>query len=219
MIPAGHVPIWVRLYRLGFGVLDLIAMAWQFFNGSAGDPFRQTNFFSFFTIQSNLIAAVVLLIGAWGLPFVERPTWTWDLVRGAAAIYLTLTFVVFALLLSDITDELQTTIPWVNAVVHQIVPVVMILDFLIVPLAHRISFRQSLVSIVYPLLWLAYTLIRAQIVGWYPYPFLNPAESGGWLGVVAICVVILIGFVAACWLMTAVGCILTERTRARAIPT
>jgi len=193
-------------------------MAWQFFNGSAGDPFRQTNFFSFFTIQSNLIAAVVLLIGASGLPFVERPTGTWDLVRGAAAIYLTLTFVVFALLLSDITDELQTTIPWVNAVVHQIVPVVMILDFLIVPLAHRISFRQSLVWIVYPLLWLAYTLIRAQIVGWYPYPFLNPAESGGWLGVAAICVVILIGFVAACWLMTAVGRALTDSAARRASP-
>jgi hypothetical protein len=213
---SGPPPGWVRCYRLGFAVLDIVAMAWQFFDGSRGDPFKQANFFSFFTIQSNIIAAVVLLIGASNASFVVRPTRLWDLIRGAAAIYLTLTFVVFALLLSNITEELQTTIPWVNAVVHQIVPLVLIADFLLVPLAHRIGFRQSLVWMIYPFAWLVYTLIRAQIVDWYPYPFLDPAESGGWAGVTVICVVILLGFVGACWVMTRVGSLLTDRAKARA---
>ncbi|MGC4192744.1 MAG: Pr6Pr family membrane protein [Thermomicrobiales bacterium] len=215
MIPAGPLPLWVRGYRLVFGVLDIVAMGWQFFHGSHGDPFKQANFFSFFTIQSNIIAAVVLLIGASGLPFVARPTRQWDLVRGAAAIYLTLTFIVFALLLSTITEELQTTIPWVNDVVHRIVPLVLIADFLLVPLSRRITFRQSLVWMIYPLLWLGYTLVRAQIVDWYPYPFLDPAQSGGWPGVTAACVAILLGFVAVCWVMTCIGGILTDRTTER----
>lgn len=197
-------PVWVRLYRLGFAVLDIVAMAWQFFSGSHGDPFKQANFFSFFTIQSNIIGAVVLLIGASTLPFVVNPTRAWDLVRGAATIYLTLTFVVFNLLLADLTDDLQTTIPWVNAVLHQVFPLVIIADFLLVPLARRISFRESLVWTIYPFLWLIYTLIRAQIVDWYPYPFLDPAQNHGW-GVVALtCVAILLGFVGTCWLMTKV---------------
>jgi hypothetical protein len=32
--------------------------------------------------------------------------------------------------------------------------------------------------LVYPVVYVAYSLIRGRLVGWYPYPFLNPATSG-----------------------------------------
>lgn len=183
---------WVRLYRLGFGALGLGTVIYLLAKSEA-----RVNFFSFFTIQSNIIAALVLLAGAILLP---RPTRTWDLVRGGAAIYMILTGVVYNTLLTDV-DTLQTSDPWANSVVHLILPVVMLVDFLIIPLAHRIRWREALAWTVYPILYLAYTLIRGPIVDWYPYPFLDP-RSDGYARVAIMSVVILIGFLAATWLLT-----------------
>jgi hypothetical protein len=33
-------------------------------------------------------------------------------------------------------------------------------------------------SLVFPLLWLAFTLIRGEGTGFYPYPFMNVTEHG-----------------------------------------
>jgi hypothetical protein len=193
---AGENDWWVRLYRLGFGALGLGTVIYLLAKSES-----RVNFFSFFTIQSNIIAALVLLAGAILLPASTRH---WDLIRGGAAIYMILTGVVYNTLLTDV-DTLQTSDPWANNVVHRIVPVVMLVDFLLVPLAHRIRWREALAWTVYPVLYLAYTLIRGPIVDWYPYPFLDPREDGGYPGVVLTCVLIMIGFVAVIWLMTEVN--------------
>ncbi len=197
------VPTWVRAYRLLFGVVTIFAVGYQLWVNYDNGNSKVVNYFSFFTIQSNLIAAAVLLIGASGAAFVLRPTFAWDILRGAAAIYMTLTFIVYGLLLTG--QDLQVAEPWVNNTLHRIVPIVMILDFLIRPLYHRITFRQALIWTIFPIAWLIYTIIRGVAIEWYPYPFLNPDKSGGWPGVFAICVVIMIGFLIATWIMTAIG--------------
>jgi hypothetical protein len=184
-------PGWVRGYRLFFAALTIAAIVWQYVLPGSRGLTGTVNYFSFFTIQSNIIGVAVFLIGALALP---RASLTWDLVRGGAAMYLTTTFFVYGILLSGLEESLQTTEPWVNAVLHQIFPVVIVADLLLRPLAHRITFRQSLAWTAYPLAYLGYSLIRGSIVDWYPYFFLNPDEVGGYLGVAAYCVGILIGF-------------------------
>ncbi len=211
---AAGVANWIRMYRVFFALLILAAVGYQLWQLHDNGTLRAGNFFSFFTIQSNLIAAVVLLIGASGARFVVRPTLAWDLVRGGAAIYMTLTFVIYGLLLSG--HDVQTTSTWVNDVVHRIAPLLMVYDFLAVPLTNRVTFRKALVWAIYPLAYLAYSLIRGPIVDWYPYPFLDPDQSGGWAGVAGICVAIFIGFMIATWLMTEVGQRMRLRMEARA---
>ncbi len=110
-------------------------------------------------------------------------------------VYTATVGVVYGLLLSGYTEALQTPVPWVNNVLHRLMPLVLAADWLIQPPAHRISYRQALLWVVYPLLWLAYTLVRGLGVGWYPYPFLDPERVGGYAGVAAYCIAILIGFV------------------------
>lgn len=197
------LPTWVRAYRLLFGVVTIFAVGYQLWVNYDNGNSKVVNYFSFFTIQSNVIAAAVLLTGASGAAFVVRPTFSWDIVRGAAAIYMTLTFIVYGLLLTG--EDLQVAEPWVNNTLHRIVPIVMIIDFLIRPLYHRITFRQALIWTIFPIAWLVYTIIRGIAIDWYPYPFLNPDKSGGWPGVAAICVAIMIGFLIATWFMTAIG--------------
>ena len=173
----------LALARSAFAALTIVAMTTQAVDLAANSRFDPANFFSYFTIQSNVIGAVVLLVGAlrWRGPGSPR----WDLVRGASALNLTVTYVVFALLLADI--NVDTRLAWVNTVVHGIFPIAVMVDWVLDPPATEVSTRGSLTWLAYPLAWLAYTMVRGPIAGWYPYPFLDPANDG--YGTVALYVV------------------------------
>ncbi len=68
-----------------------------------------------------------------------------------------------------------------------------------------IELHRALIWLVYPLLFAVYSLIRGPIVGWYPYPFLDPAHVGGY-GVVALyCPGIAAGTLLCTWLVVTVG--------------
>src|SRR5438034_8803140 len=82
-----------------------------------------------------------------------------DAVRGAATFYIAITGVVFALLLAGYQEDLDTHIAFVNFVVHYLIPVVLVVDWLIDPARHRLGVRIALAWLVYPLAWFAYTLI------------------------------------------------------------
>jgi hypothetical protein len=166
-----------RVVLAGATIVAMLAQAAELARRDVLDP---VNFVSFFTIQSNAIGAAVFLIGAarWRAPATSG----WDLVRGAAALNLTITYVVFALLLSN--ADVAVPLPWVNDIVHVVFPLAVIADWLVDPPSTRIDFAGALRWLIYPLAWLAYTLVRGAVTGWYPYPFLDPA-NGGW-GSVAV---------------------------------
>lgn len=196
---------YVRWYRLGFALLALVAIAYQFSVGARRVDFVPANFFSFFTIQSNLIAAGVFLYLALRSRSDDDSSGEIDLLRGAAVAFMTTTFIVYGLLLSGYEDALQTSEPWVNTVLHKVFPLVVIGDWLIDRPGARIPFRSALIWAAYPLLYLVYSLIRGPVVDWYPYPFLDPDQGGGYPGVVATSLAIAVGFVAITWLIVTFG--------------
>jgi hypothetical protein len=184
----------IATYRLGFGVLTIAAIGTQLLDLAGRGTFDPVNYFSYFTIQSNLIATAVLLIGAarWQAPRSA----TLDLVRGGAVVYMSITGIVFTLLLSG--TDVDTAIPWVNTVVHELMPIVMVIDWLVDPPAHRISFQRSLLWLSYPVVWIVYILIRGAAVGKYPYPFLDPANGGyGSVAVYSVAILVLMTLVCA----------------------
>jgi hypothetical protein len=186
----------VAAYRAVFGLLALAAIAAQAVSLASLGIFNPGNFFSFFTILSNLIAAAVLLVAA--------ACWRWwlDLVRGGAVVYMAVTGIVYSLLLRG--ADVDTALVWVNVVVHYLMPVVMVADWLIDPPLERLSYRQGLLWLSFPLLWTIYTLIRGAIVGWYPYPFLDPA-NGGYASVTLYSLAILVVMFAVCAGVVALG--------------
>ncbi len=200
----------VVVYRLLFGVVALIAIAAQFSDLAVKGTLNPVNFFSYFTIESNLIGAVALLIGAARWWVARSPAL--DSLRGGALVYLIVTGLVFTLLLSG--TDVDTAIPWVNAVVHQLVPLVVVVDWLIDPPVARLIIRQGLRWLSYPLVWITYTLVRGAIFGWYPYPFLNPA-NGGYASVAAYVGAILVGMALLCALAVGVGNAARNRRRPR----
>jgi hypothetical protein len=168
----------------------------------AGGPggFDPTRFFAFFTILSNLFGASLFLVLAVRRP--EGRSGTLDVLRGASVVYLTVTFIVVILLLSG--DDLQVAVPWVDFAVHKFFPVVVVLDWLIDPPAARLTARQAAAWLVYPIVWVTLTLIRGAADGWYPYPFLDPA-NGGYGSVAFYFVAILVGFLVIAAAVMAVG--------------
>jgi len=195
--------IWLRWYRVLFALLVLAAIFVQL-SRSSGRGFSTVNFFSFFTIESNLFAALVLLWQGTGIPPHFSQTTT-DFIRGAAVLYMTITGVVYGLLLAGYQQELQTTLPWVDTVLHRVFPLVLVADWLIEPPRERIALRPAMLWLAYPLLFVVYSLIRGPIVHWYPYPFLDPHRAGGYGVVVLYCLGIGLGAVIGVWLVVMCG--------------
>jgi hypothetical protein len=171
--------------RAFIGVLTLVAIGAQLKTTLDAGVLNPVNFFSYFTIQSNLIGAAVLLyLAVRGGQRSARVDW-W---RGAAAVYLTVTFFVVIFLLSGTDVGLQ--LPWVDVVLHKVVPVVVVADYLIDPPMTRLSISDGLLWLVYPLIWLAYTMVRGPIAEWYPYPFLDPADGYGPVAITIVAVLV-----------------------------
>jgi len=157
-------------------------------------PAFLVNFFSFFTILSNTLAAIALLVGAWYCFTVPvDPPW-FNLALGCVVTYMATTGVVYNLLLRQVSLDQASTLPWSNEVLHLFAPIYMVLVWVFAPGKRVIPWTQLWVVAVFPVVWAIYTMIRGPIVGWYPYPFLDPAQRGGY-GAVAVYILGIAGFI------------------------
>ncbi|CAN5636346.1 Pr6Pr family membrane protein [soil metagenome] len=165
--------LFLRLYRVGFALAVVIAIGILVLDLVRLDRFDPLNFFSYFTIQSNLIAVAAFLLAARSGGDRSHGL---NLLRGGSVVYMTVTFVVFGLLLEG--TNVDTTLAWVDFIVHKLFPIVVLIDWLIDPPRERVTVRQALLWLVYPLIWVAYTLARGALTDRYPYPFLDPTNAG-----------------------------------------
>ncbi|HEU5121890.1 MAG TPA: Pr6Pr family membrane protein [Candidatus Saccharimonadales bacterium] len=196
---------WIRLF-LAFLVAAAIAIQLSHTIQIGGNA---ANFFSFFTIESNILAAIlffVLSISGLVSPG-KRSGRFFEFIRGGITLYMTMTGIIYIILLSGNEQALQTTIPWVNAVLHYVMPVAVLIDWLMHPPAQKIAYKKALLWLLYPVTYLCYSLVRGSIVEWYPYPFINPTMSG-WSYVVMMCFIITIGVIVLIKILT-----LTPRRR------
>ncbi|MFE5672827.1 Pr6Pr family membrane protein [Agromyces sp. NPDC056523] len=196
--------------RIAAAAAVIVAIVGQFVVSWSMVPDRAgfiVNFFSFFTILSNALTALVLLAGAW-LAFTRRddPAW-FNLVRACAVTYMATTFVVYNLLLREISLDQATTVPWSNEILHVWAPLYVVADWVLAPGRHRIPWARLWTIALFPLAWAVYSLIRGPIVGWYPYPFLNPAQEAGYGGV-AVYVIAIAAFI----LLVGAGVLALSRT-------
>lgn len=190
----------VALGRACFAVLALVAIAVQLADLASKGALNPVSYFSYFTIDSNLIAVAALLASATRRRAARSAII--DLVRGGAVVYMSVTGIVFTLLLSN--TDVDTAIPWVNTVVHELMPLVIVTDWLLDPPTACLSTRHGLLWLSFPLVWIIYTLARGAIVSLYPYPFLDPS-NGGYPSVAIYCVGIFVVMAIVCALTVVLG--------------
>jgi hypothetical protein len=178
----------LRVCRALLALLTLTAIGYDV---AAGPGVSDGDYFSYFTVLSNLFAAAILLHGA--LRPAPARSRTGELLRGAAVVYILTTGIVYLLLLSGHAPAY----PWVNATLHYLMPLAVTLDWLLDPPRVRLDRARTVVLWMgFPLLYITYTLARGAIVNWYPYLFVNPHRSGGYLLVAGDCLAVGLGIAA-----------------------
>ncbi len=187
-------------YRMLFALLGLSAIVTEIATLSDRGTFMPANFFSYFTIESNVIAVLVFVLSAVALANGTQNRLV-VMLRGASTLNMIVVGVVFSLLLSGLDVDL-TAVPWDNTVLHYIMPSIVALDWIIdAPKRMRITFRQGVTWMLFPSLYVLYSLVRGAMVGWYPYPFLNPITNG-YTGVAVTIIAIAVGGLGLVWAIT-----------------
>jgi len=190
-------------YKLFFGLLGFSAIVTEIATVIAQGKWAPSNFFSYFTIEANTFAFVVFLVSAF-FTFAGKKSKTLDFFRGASTFFMVVTGIVFAVLLSGIEGIALTAAPWDNIVLHYLVPIAVVFDWIVDPPSQRVSFKKALLWLLFPLAYLGYSLIRGPIAEWYPYPFLNPA-NGGYGQVALTSIIILVVGVVLVYVVSRIG--------------
>jgi hypothetical protein len=156
-------------------VVQLVVTA----NGTEGffadNPERVFNVFAYFTIQSNLLLGGTTLLLALQ---PDRPQNTlFRTLRLNGTLCIAVTGIVYHLVLAA-DDDPQGWAAVANFLLHTAAPVIGVLGWLLFGPRGFTDRRIVAWSIVYPLLWLVFTLVRGEFVGFYPYPFVNVDEHG-----------------------------------------
>lgn len=185
---------WLILVKVMLALLGFSALVTEVATLLERDRLVWTNFASYFTVESNALAVISLLIGAFAAA-AGRQSPRMDYMRGAVSLYMTTTLIIYIALLSGYSSDELTAVAWDNTVLHYIMPIAVIVDWLVTSRVRPVPVAAALVWLVFPLGYLAYSLVRGPIVDWYPYPFMDPGEHG-YAGV-AITSVIIAAVIAA----------------------
>lgn len=163
-----------RIVVATLGWLALSIQYWIAMTGVAGPaPLARTiNFFSYFTIQSNLAVALAMTL-PWLAPqsalgkFFLRPS-----VRTAIATYIIFVAVIFDLLLRH-SRQLEGLSLATDTLLHYVIPVLFVIDWLFFVPKGTLHLKVALVWLSFPAAYIAWTLIHGALSGFYPYPFVS----------------------------------------------
>lgn len=162
---------------IGWGAIAL--QYWLMMTADAPtDPINRTiNFFSYFTILTNIIAALAMTapllapnssVGR----FFDKPG-----VRTAIATYIIVVCVTYHLLLRDLWDP-QGLQMIADYALHYGTPVLFVLDWLLFVPKRDVAWSSAFKALIFPLLYLGWTLYHGSWSGFYPYPFVDVSALG-----------------------------------------
>ena len=169
-------------YRSVAGAVTLLAVAvqyWIVLEGRSGlEMFEfSVQFFSFFTILTNVLAGVALLVPVLAPAsrfgqFLLRPS-----VRTAITGYIIIVGVVYYLLLRNVGDQHGVGL-FVERALHYITPPLFVLDWLLFVPKHDIDWKVGVASLGYPVVYGTWIMLHGAFTDWYPYPFIDVPDLG-----------------------------------------
>lgn len=183
-----HRPRWIyRFARIAaligwFAVLGRLYISIS--NGlEDGEVVRNViTYVSYFTIWANTLAALALTASSFfptqaiaqsrWVTFFTRPG-----VNTAIAAYITIAAIVYAVLLSDLSDT-QGFDHFIDVLLHNVMPTLFAIYWWLGISKQDLGWRGIFSWIGVPLVYLVYTLILGVVRDRYPYPFIDVNELG-----------------------------------------
>jgi hypothetical protein len=171
----------MRVYAAVGALLGWFALALQLYLMLVQAPAAMLGavitYFSFFTILTNFLVALVFTAAAvrpsaaWG-QWVLRPS-----VQASTAVYIVIVGIVYQLLLRQLWNPQGAQ--WVaDVLLHSVIPVGYVLYWWLFAPRDELNWKNALGWLVYPGAYLVYTLTRGAVSGLYPYPFVDVNALG-----------------------------------------
>lgn len=135
------------------------------------------NFLSYFTILCNLLVAISLSV-IWLSPqssagkFFSRVK-----SQTAIAVYIFIVGLVYNLVLRNIWSPTGWQLLADN-LLHVLVPVAYLLYWFTFTQRKILEWPDILPWLIFPAIYLVYSLLRGAVTGWYPYPFVHAGQLG-----------------------------------------
>ena len=156
-------------------VLQLLLMVQQ---AAPGTSFHAVvNYFSFFTILTNLLVALgttlpLLASHSVAGQFFLRPS-----SQTAIAVYITIVGVTYSLLLRQLWNP-QGAQKVADVLLHDVVPVLYVAFWVFLVPKFTLRWSDAVRWLAFPVLYMAYILARGFVSHWYPYYFIDVDTIG-----------------------------------------
>ena len=135
------------------------------------------NFFSYFTVLTNLMVAVSLSFillkpASSARRFFSKPS-----TLSALALYIFIVGLVYNTILRSVWSPTGLQ-KWVDEGLHVVVPLLFVIFWLLFVPKGSLKWIHPFRWLIYPALYFAYAFLRGEFSGFYAYPFINTAELG-----------------------------------------
>lgn len=164
----------VAVLRLAITVLVTAAVIATVAEAAGRTVINPFNMFGYFTIQSNIILAVIYAVIAVVALRGEAASPALNIARASVTTYIIIVGVVYATLLAPLGAAGGVPVAWANTALHIITPIFALADWILFSDRARIAFNQLWIVLIYPIVWVVVVLVRGATDGWVPYPFLHP---------------------------------------------
>lgn len=168
---------------------------------------RVFDYFTYFTLWSNILVAIVMLM-LFARP--NRDSFWFRVLRLDSVLMIVVTGIIYNVVLAA-TAKNQGLEVWTNFFLHVLTPLLTFVVWLIAGPRGWISWRIIAASLILPIIWLVFALVRGAFIGAYPYGFLDVATYGygtvltNVAGIVAFAIVLCLILWGIDWVIRRVG--------------
>ncbi|MHA2394129.1 MAG: Pr6Pr family membrane protein [Promethearchaeota archaeon] len=188
----------ILIYRIIFAALSWVTFLLSaiYYSITYGELLPWFNGFKSFTMQTNLMVTIWLTSAIiWNNKpeVLEKIT---GLLKGAFTLYITITFLFFAVFLSFLYIPTGFA-AYTNLIFHYITPIAFIVDWVLTEIKIKYRWNYLFYWIIYPIGYLVFAFIHGAFTGSYIYYFLDISV----LGILALAVVpflVVLGSIIGC---------------------
>lgn len=174
MTTRGYARAWFAFTAAVAAAALLVQLVLVLLGDDGGPVARVVRFLSYFTVESNILVAVVCALLARD---PSRDSARWRVAHLDSVLCITVTGLVYVNVLRG-TVELEGLALVTDFVFHTLVPVLALVGWVLFGPHGRWSLPVLRSALIFPVAYLVWTQVRGAAVGEYPYPFIDVAALG-----------------------------------------
>jgi hypothetical protein len=169
----------VLIYRIIFAGLSwfTIITGWFISSIASGNPLIWLFGFKYYTMQTNLMVTIWFTLAIFWYNKPESLEKIMGPLKGAFTLYITTTFIFFAILLQMFYHPTGWA-AFSNIILHYLTPIAFIVDWIFTETKVKYKWNYLPYWTIYPIGYLVFSLIHGIITGDYIYSFLDISRLG-----------------------------------------